>query len=240
MVAAADTQTAKFEAEVIAAAQSSELLGLAFRLNGSIPEEILDATPASPQVRKKLELLTTMIENKADDRWIAQERRRLFGLLEEAPVQALKILMTLGEFESAGVLENWLFSMSSERAYNQRHYEGTPRGTPFSPIPPIVDPLLVIGVADLINHKGVRNSETLAWFFYEHAEDQEARFFISSNWAPNNLLYNHISDIIEGNLTYREFVLASLVSVYSKTDSQLLKDNIANLAPAVPVTAPKP
>ena len=106
LIAASDTQDANLDGDVIAAAQSSALLGLAFRLNGSLPEEILDAVPASATVQKKLQLLTTMIENKADDRWVAQERRRLFGLLEEAPVQALKILMSLGQIESAEVLEN--------------------------------------------------------------------------------------------------------------------------------------
>ena len=59
-------------------------------------------------------------------------------------------------------------------------------------------------------------------------------------WDPNDLIYNQISDIIEGNLAYREFVLTSLANVYSKADSQLLKDNIANLAPAVPVMSSKP
>lgn len=236
LIAASDTQDANLDGDVIAAAQSSALLGLAFRLNGSLPEEILDAVPASATVQKKLQLLTTMIENKADDRWVAQERRRLFGLLEEAPVQALKILMSLGQIESAEVLENWLFSMSSEAVYNERHRQGGNPGTPFSPI---VDPVLVIGVADLINQGRPQSSETLAWFFFEDDGDERARVFIVL-WDPNDLIYNQISDIIEGNLAYREFVLTSLANVYSKADSQLLKDNIANLAPAVPVMSSKP
>ncbi|MEZ6125688.1 MAG: thioredoxin domain-containing protein [Planctomycetaceae bacterium] len=199
------------------AAHSSWLLGELVRLTGRLPKKALEAQPLDEATAAKLNLLETMVLNSADDTWISQERRRLCGLAEEAPVQALKLLLAVKPITSQGVLESWIFALSSEETYSAW------RSSPNEHYSPPLDPVIAIAVAESLAGKDEVTDNNLALLFQPN--------------HPGYMFARHVDDLLSGESAYRDSVLQLLVSIYSKSKSPHLKAGLAKMAPSVPVLA---
>ncbi|MCA9049697.1 MAG: conjugal transfer protein TraF, partial [Planctomycetaceae bacterium] len=199
------------------AAHSSWLLGELVRLTGRLPDRALAAQPLDESIAAKLKLLETMVLNSADDTWISQERRRLCGLAEEAPVQALKLLLASRPITSQGVLESWIFALSSEETYSAW------RSSPSEHFSPPLDPVVAIAVAESLAGKDEATDNNLALLFQPN--------------HPGYMFARHVDDLLSGESAYRDSVLQLLVSIYSKSKSPHLKAGLAKMAPSVPVRA---
>ncbi|MCA9037751.1 MAG: thioredoxin family protein, partial [Planctomycetaceae bacterium] len=199
------------------AAHSSWLLGELARLDGKLPDKVLASEPLDETAVRKLQLLKTMAENSADDTWISQERRRLFGLAEEAPVQALKLVLTSKPISHQGLLESWIFAISSEETYGAWRSAGDEHFTP------PLDPVVAIAVAELLAGKDEVTDNNLALLFQQQ--------------HPGYMFARHVDDLLSSELAYRDSVLQLLVGIYTKTKSPLLKTSIGKMAPSVPVRA---
>ncbi|MCA9086448.1 MAG: hypothetical protein KDA81_20470, partial [Planctomycetaceae bacterium] len=198
-------------------AHSMLILGEAVRLNGSLPISVLELQPTERFIDTKLKLLKQMVENGADQTWISQEQIRLAGLLNEAPVQALKLLLTSALIENRSDLKHWIFAMSTDATYQAW------RSSPEEDYSPPVDPVVVIAVAELLAGRDeVTDSNLVRLFEIDH---------------PGYMFSRHVTDILAGDLAWRESVLKLMVSIYSKSKNVDLKSNLAKLAPAVPVLA---
>ena len=209
---------AKFQApDVRRAAHSGLLLGEVVRLNGSLPASVLELQPTERFIDTKLKLLKQMVENRAEPTWISQEQIRLAGLLNEAPVQALKLLLTAAPIKNRGDLEHWIFAMSSDATYRAW------RSSPEEDYSPPVDPVVVIAVAELLAGTNEVIDSNLALLF----ESQH----------PGYMFYRHTTDILAGEMACRDSVLQMLVNIYKKSKSPILKARIGQMAPSVPVLA---
>ncbi len=200
------------------------VLGELARLTGSLPEQVRESAPGDAETAAKLALLKQMAENGADLRWIRQEHLRLVGLLEEAPVQALKLLLTSAPIQSSDYLSRWIVTMSSIESSIETNRAVV--AYVVEPSSPSVDPVILIAVAELIAGKEQQTDNNLALIFEQ-----------PSNGDNGDMFYRHASDLLESDLAYRDLVLKSLVRIYQKSKSESLKQNIAKLAPAVPVMA---
>lgn len=205
--------------DVRRAAHSGLILGEAVRLNGALPASVLELQPTERVIDRKLKLLQQMVNNEADSTWINQEQIRLAGLLDEAPVQALKLLLTTARIKSHSDLEHWVFAMSSDTTYRAW------RLSPQKDFAPPVDPVVVIAVAELLAGRSQLTDDNLALLF--------------DSKHPGYMFYRHTRDLVAGELNYRDSVLKMLVSIYSKSKSPRLNTNLAKMAPSVTVQAEK-
>lgn len=200
-------------------AHSALILGEAVRINGSLPNNVLELRPTDDAILGKLNLLQQMVENGAEDKWIGQEQIRLADLLNEAPVQALKLLLASAPIKNQHDIEHWVFAMSPNATY--REWRSSPPGSYSPPI----DPVVAVAIAELLVGNDEMTDNNLALLF----EQQH----------PGLMFSRHLDDLLASELAYRDSVLKSLVSIYRKSKSESLKTNIAKLAPAVPVMAAK-
>lgn len=205
--------------DVRRATHSGLILGQAVRLNGALPTSVLELQPTERFIDTKLKLLQQMVNNEAGSTWINQEQIRLAGLLDEAPVQALKLLLTTARIKSHSDLEHWIFAMSSDTTYRAW------RLSPQKDFAPPVDPVVVIAVAELLAGRSQQTDDNLALFF-------ESRH-------PGYMFHRHTRDLVAGELNYRDSVLKMLASIYSKSKSPSLKTNLAKMAPSVTLQAKK-
>ncbi|MEQ9411741.1 MAG: thioredoxin domain-containing protein [Fuerstiella sp.] len=203
--------------DVRKARRSALILGMATHINGSLPRQVLAAAPSDDATVSRLTLLQRMLENDADVRWISQEQIRLSGLLQDAPAAALKLLLTTAAIENRAHIERWIFALSTDKTYKAS------RSSPDEDFSPPLDPVVAVAVADLLAGQNQLTDDNIALLFEQH--------------HPGYMLYRHLSDVLESEMAYREPVLDSLVRIYRKSTSSLLMDNIAKLAPAVPVMA---
>lgn len=215
-------ETAHADAHVRKFSHSVVVLAELARIKGSLPEQVLTTVPDDPGTAAKLKLIKQLAENNAEWRWVHQEHLRLAGILEQAPIQALSLVLTSAPIKSADHLDQWIFAMSDVETYRAH------RSSPPQLFAPPIDAVLLIAVADLLAGK------------QQHTDDNLAMVFDQPGSGSGRTMFNEdASDILEGDLAYRASVLKSLVSIYRKSKSESLKTNIAKLAPAVPVMAAK-
>ncbi len=207
---------------------SAAMLSRIARTLGKLPDEVYAAKHPDQNVRKRLELLTTMLQNKANRTWIDQEQIRLSGLLLEAPVETLRLIFRADSGENLEELKRWLFAVSKPEFYASLTQHG-PAGSGSGPP---IDPVLMIVLLEKFSGSS-EATDTQIGFVLEAGADVG----LGARTRETGFLHGHLHDILSSDLAYRQFVFDALVSMYRNSKSDSLKLRLAMVSPAIPVHA---
>ncbi len=199
---------------------SAEFLSRLARTHGRIPVSVFDAKPLSASAVRKLQLLREMLKNNADERWIGQEQVRLAGLLDAAPAQAIRLLLSAGKIKDHYAMERWIHALSSVEIYGE--FNASPQERYVQPI----DPVLMIAILSArVGESRMIGTNISCVLREEH---------------PANMLNMPLNNILSGTSGYREHVYKALATMYRKSQSEDLTSAISNVAPGVVVRAKEP
>ncbi|MEP3480987.1 MAG: hypothetical protein ABJZ55_17195 [Fuerstiella sp.] len=195
---------------------SDLVMGMYVRLNGELPKDVFDLPVVDEETAKQLALLQTMCANSADFQWINQEQVRLAGLLQKAPVPALKTLMS-GQWPVARQISSgWLYALSTRSQYRTFYASSKKGGRP------PVDTMLMVLVMKSLTAETESSDDNIAAYLEEPSQ--------------GGAFSRHLNDLLSSKLTYRDTALDALAQMYQKTSRQKLKAAIKKAAPGASVS----